>query len=760
MRKKRSASHRGSTSRVNGIVEATVTKQRSLIASVRTRLDQDLGGFHDSFDAIARRELCLDAIETPPPSSAVPALAAVLDKSLSVVTSTAAGAIAHQRERVRSLLNQLNCELSKQTEGAFRTLQMNEEKRVASQRHSFEKELALVKSAGLAEIESAKQRDAAMTTAKSRIELKVLTSQIEELEQSLREARTGSSAKMEELTYQLEAANRGMVEARSTAAAAVEEAEEARAEAEKLTKQLRRYTHHSSSKKEKKKDAGGGGGTGEERPMTAEQLAEVKEKVAEVVRAKTAETAAAKKSEMQANHRANKVVRTIQRHELTINGLHGRVHEASEEVHMWKAKYKVEKTRVNDMRIDLTEATRKFARQKTEHATQGGHASKYAGGLEDDVAVLSSQRAALTSKLKLVRAQVKTCKADCHAFRTEFDRGQRELTEVREHHALLQLHLLRIIDALLHGPAALSRFVHRLRAGRAAADALLSRRVEPPTREEQYRVAWAEMDRLPSAEAAAKLLGDETKEAADSSPSVESVAALVGAPASAPFAEPTRMVEAEIALESVLPQTRMRHLAPLLAALEGELRVQIEPSVRRKIEAEFREKTALRFQVLMEEAIETRLSQAISEAVAAAMRRHHWGREEWAVKFAEIEAKKIELERAAQVTKDSGRRIQHRLLQQAQDEVSKNMQITLASQEKDRLLSALVEKLRLTLVRLEEVSKKCTRTRAALAEESDAKHALEVALARERGHASPEREGRHAISTYVLSTLVRYCYAF
>jgi hypothetical protein len=187
-----------------------------------------LGGFHDSFDAIARRELCLDAIETPPPSSAVPALAAVLDKSLSVVTSTAAGAIAHQRERVRSLLNQLNCELSKQTEGAFRTLQMNEEKRVASQRHSFEKELALVKSAGLAEIESAKQRDAAMTTAKSRIELKVLTSQIEELEQSLREARTGSSAKMEELTYQLEAANRGMVEARSTAAAAVEEAEEAR----------------------------------------------------------------------------------------------------------------------------------------------------------------------------------------------------------------------------------------------------------------------------------------------------------------------------------------------------------------------------------------------------------------------------------------------------------------------------------------------------------------------------------------------------
>ena len=68
MRKKRSASHRGSTSRVNGIVEATVTKQRSLIASVRTRLDQDLGGFHDSFDAIARRELCLDAIETPPPS--------------------------------------------------------------------------------------------------------------------------------------------------------------------------------------------------------------------------------------------------------------------------------------------------------------------------------------------------------------------------------------------------------------------------------------------------------------------------------------------------------------------------------------------------------------------------------------------------------------------------------------------------------------------------------------------------------------------
>ena len=100
---------------------------------------------------------------------------------------------------------------------------------------------------------------------------------------------------------------------------------------------------------------------------------------------------AAKREASQAMGKAARIVKSIARHEKTIATMHGRVNEGREEVASWKSKYKAEKTKTDDMRIELIEATRKLSRQKLEHTTTGAHAAKYSDGLEDDIAMLSSQ---------------------------------------------------------------------------------------------------------------------------------------------------------------------------------------------------------------------------------------------------------------------------------------------------------------------------------------------------------------------------------
>ena len=715
------------SSRVNGLSDAFVTKQRKLVGAVRARLDRELDELQQSLDGLLRRQLSLDAVETPPPASAIPALAVALDRSLLAVTMATAGSMAHERERVRSLLNQLNAELNQDAKDAFKKLQTTGEKRIAQQRDEFEKEVASMRSAGSAEVAVAKARDEAMVSERGRLEAQRVQDYVEKLERELEIAQGGSNAQMEELGFKVEALQNRLRVANSRVATLTDANEGLMDQAAEMRGELSRYRGSMS------REAGKKGG---KRPLTADQQAEVTEQVAAAKKLAAASNLAAKREASQAMGKAARIVKSIARHEKTIATMHGRVNEGREEVASWKSKYKAEKTKTDDMRIELIEATRKLSRQKLEHTTTGAHAAKYSDGLEDDIAMLSSQRTSLVAKLKDARMRVKTSKADAFAHKQDRARAEAEAADLRERHAELLLHLMNVVDALLHGPVALRRLVHGLSTGRAAAEKLVAKRLQVTTREELYRLTWAKSRPSP---------GDESSA---STPTRRASASAAAAPCKGDgaFELPERRTEAEEALDEALPLARLRHLAPLRFALELELRVQIEPEVKRRLETEFREKMASRFRILVDAAVEKRTVDAINRVVENTLARHSWNQHDWVNKCAEVEAALREIERSAHVATDSHRRMTQRLLQQTQDEKQRTAQSRLAAQEKDKLVLRLVERLRLALVRLEQSSEKNSFVRTQLADERDRVHDLQTELAVERGEIPPPRRAATAAS--------------